>query len=134
MPPRKKVEQPNTTSGQPAAEPVAQPVGNDQLPPPPVKGERKTLARKPTKFQALRWTGHNQAEVLDFAGPDPIGEPAAVFGGFWDGEQLLNVYAADAPTGDNAPRVWVGNWIVKGRDGALSVHTDQSLGTEFDAA
>lgn len=63
------------------------------------KGKRGSHTFKATGGDTLTWTGGNVDEMVEFCGPDPLGQPAATFNRFWAGDLELTVF--DRSGGEN---------------------------------
>lgn len=75
----------------------------------------KTFVKKPISVQAIQWTGHNYAEIVDFVGKDGVDL-------FYSCEKsvlvpMLVIYAPSDITDEGDHLVRVGNWIIKGIKG-----------------
>jgi hypothetical protein len=81
------------------------------------------MTAKARSAGTVRWTGTNQAEILEFCGLDRLSQPAATFGHFWDGQVLLSVWTRRGTGEDGETRlpVRVGETLRRENDGRLTI-------------
>jgi len=118
--------------------------GTTQVDPEGMAGKRRRglpavqkLKTKPTPVSTLKWTGANVDQMVEFCGPDPLGNPAANFSRFWQGDFELTVYDRSQETAHAVKR---GERVVRadqhadGGWGVLHPASDDELDAAYQAA
>lgn len=108
------------------------------------EGDVKGLTSKSSESQGLTWTGRNIDQMVEFCGPDTLGQPAATFSHEWTGNAKLHVFDAsvgesDEASGGTTHEVEPGQVVVrsgKRSDGGwnrLFVLTEDGVSRRFDS-